>query len=54
MGTACRGSHGSHAPVAQWIELLVSTQSVGGSSPSGRTLVKKSSGPQVATVPPQD
>ena len=24
------------APVAQWIEQLVSTQSVGGSSPSGR------------------
>ena len=31
------------APVAQWIELLVSTQSVGGSSPSGRTLVREDS-----------
>ncbi len=28
------------APVAQWIEQLVSTQSVGGSSPSGRAFVK--------------
>lgn len=38
MGPACRGKPRRHAPVAQWIELLVSTQSVGGSSPSGRTI----------------
>jgi hypothetical protein len=56
MDPASRGKPRRRAPVAQWIELLVSTQSVGGSSPSGRTFTRENApkGPPFATVPRPD